>query len=126
MRHTSEQMKATLMALADEMSDALVEWAGKAERPTLTQIEEQVLKFRRGLSERAAELLIEEQDAATPVEVRCERCGQLAENKGQKKVRVESRVGELEIERGHWYCPHCGAGVFPPGRATGARRGAAE
>jgi uncharacterized protein with PIN domain len=115
MRHTSEQMRAALMRAAEEMADELIEWAEGAERPTLTQIEDQVLKFRRGMSERAAELLIEEQDTASPVQVRCERCGQLAENKGQKRVRIESRVGELEIERGYWYCPHCGAGVFPPG-----------
>jgi uncharacterized protein with PIN domain len=115
MRHTSKQIKAVMMQAAEEMADGLIEWAEETPRPTLSQIEEQVLKFRRALSERAAELLLEEQEAAAPVQVRCERCGQLAENKGQKSVRIESRVGELEVERGYWYCPRCGAGFFPPG-----------
>jgi uncharacterized protein with PIN domain len=116
-------MKAALMAIADEKSDALVEWVEKAKRPTLVEIEEQVMKFRRELSERAAEMLIEAQEAAAPIEVRCERCGGVAENKGVKRVRVTSQVGDLEIERGYWYCPRCRAGVFPPGRATGSGAG---
>jgi hypothetical protein len=113
MRYTSAQMKAALMRAAEEMADELIEWAEGAERPTLTQIEEQVLRFRRVLGERAAELVLEGQGAAAPAEVRCERCGGLAENKGQKAVGIDSRVGELEIERA--YCPRCGTGIFPPG-----------
>jgi hypothetical protein len=115
MRHTSEQIKAAMMHVAEEMADGLIEWAEETSLPTLSQMEEQVLKFRRVLSERATELLLEEQDATAPVQVFCECCGQLAENKGHKSVRIESRVGGLEIERGYWYCPHCKAGVFPPG-----------
>lgn len=115
MRHTSAQMKVALMRAAEEMADELIEWTEGAERPTLTQIEEQVLRFRRVLGERAAELVMEGQEAAAPTEVRCERCGQLAENKGQKTVGIESQVGELEIEREYWYCAQCRTGVFPPG-----------
>lgn len=115
MRQTSEQMKAALMQAAEEKADELIEWAEGADRPTLSQIEERVLKYRRALSERAAELLLENQKAAAPIEVHCERCGELAENKGLKRVCIESRVGELEIEREYWYCPRCRAGIFPPG-----------
>ena len=34
-------------------------------------------------------------------------------NKGSKKTSVESRVGEVQIRRGYYYCTHCQRG-FPP------------
>jgi len=32
-----------------------------------------------------------------------------------KGNRIESRVGELEIERGYYHCAECNQGLFPPG-----------
>jgi len=115
MRRTNEQMKQALMKKLEAEIDALVEWCEATERPNLDQIEERVLAFRGVVSQEAARVLVECQEASYPASVRCARCGSAARNKGLKSVQVESQVGGLEIERSYWRCPNCGEGLFPPG-----------
>ena len=63
-----------------------------------------------------AKLVLEEQGTKAQVPgPDCPRCGEEMRYKGQKRDRVESRIGALEIERGYYYCPECRTGLFPPG-----------
>ena len=51
MKRTREQIKAELMKKAEQEIDRLLEWEEKADKPTLTQFENQVLRTRKALSE---------------------------------------------------------------------------
>jgi hypothetical protein len=110
------KLKAKMMEEAEEIIDELLKWDEKNPKPTLTQIEDIVLELRKRMSERMAEALIEKQANKQPVPgPSCPECGIEMRYKGQKQRQVESRAGGLQLERGHYYCPKCKAGHFPPG-----------
>ena len=112
MKRTREQIKAELMAKAEEEIDRLLSWEEKTDKPTLTQFKDQVLATRRVLSE----ALLTGQENCQPAErVVCPKCGQAVENKGAHTKQVETRAGSLRLKRQYEYCPHCQAGFFPPG-----------
>jgi len=116
MRHARAELKADLTQLADEVIDELLDWTEGTAAPTLTQIEDIVLKLRQRLSERMAHAVLAAQEAARPVPgPRCPTCGHEMHYKDMKHNTVESRVGHLPMERGYYYCATCRAGLFPPG-----------
>jgi hypothetical protein len=45
----------------------------------------------------------------------CPECGQEMRYKGQKRVEPQTWMGDVQIERGYYYCDQCKVGVFPPG-----------
>ena len=111
-----EQQKERLLKEAEAIIDELLNWEGQTERPNLSAIEGKVLELRQRLSERMAEEVIRGQAAKQPVTgPLCPKCGKEMRYKGQKRVRPQSWVGELEIERGYYYCAECQEGFFPPG-----------
>lgn len=115
MRHTREQKRAELLQAAEAMIDAFLDWEEQAPEPTLSEIETEVLKLRRQLSARMAEVAIDDQDAVQPVEAPlCPHCGERLRYKGQKARRLESLVGTLHFQRGYYHCTHCQSGHFPP------------
>ena len=116
MKRTRAETKADLTKLADEVIDELLDWTEDTAAPTLTQIEDIVLKLRRRLSERMAQAVIESQESIRPVPgPTCPTCGHEMHYKDQKPNTVESRVGVLPLTRGYYYCETCRAGLFPPG-----------
>jgi len=120
MPRTRAEMKVELMRQAELMVDALLEWNDETAAPTMTQIEDVVLKLRKQLGEGMVRAVIEGQEARRPAPgPECAGCGKEMRYKGMKGTWVESRVGNVELERGYYYCETCEAGVFPPGRAVG-------
>jgi hypothetical protein len=116
MKRTREQIKAELMKKAEQEIDRLLDWEEQAEKPTLTQFENQVLMTRKVLSEAMLEGVLAGQETRQPAEpVRCLKCGQPAENKGLRTKEVETRAGTLRLRRQYHYCAHCHAGFFPLG-----------
>ena len=115
MDHIREQMRATLFKEAEAVIDKLLDWNEAVGKPTLTQIEEEVLVLRKEMGQGMAEVVLQNQEATRPVGACCPTCQGEMQNKGMKKVVVESRVGMLEMERSYYYCPHCREGFFPPG-----------
>ncbi len=116
MKRTREQIKAELMKKAEQEIDRLLDWEEQADKPTLTQLENQVLATRKALSEGMLEGVLAGQETRQPAEpVGCPKCGQLAENKGLRTKEVETRAGTLRMRRAYYYCPHCQAGFFPLG-----------
>jgi hypothetical protein len=126
MKKTRKELEAELEEQSKQVIRELLDWNETHEKPDLTQIEDIVLKLRERLSKAMVESVVESQEAVQPVEMRCPKCGGVMRYKGRKEKVVESRVGEVELERGHYYCEKCKAGIFPPGSATEAGREALE
>ena len=119
MKKSREELKAEYLAEAGELFDELMDWDDENERPNLTQIEDIVLELRKRFGERITEKLLLRQEQRQPAErVYCEVCGDEMKPKGLKGNQVETRVGNLKIEREHYYCPRCKRGIFPPGSTT--------
>lgn len=122
MPHTHTELKAELEAEAARLIEETLAWNDQAEAPTLTDIEEQVLKFRKALGERLAQALVETQPSVEPVLVRCPQCGRpMHQKRRRQRRRVESRVGQVPLQRAYYYCEHCRKGIFPPGPAVESR-----
>jgi hypothetical protein len=116
MRRTREQKRVELVAEAQAMLDAYLDWEEQATAPTLVEVEEVILRLRQRLGERMAEVALSDQAATQPVEVpHCPTCGRAMRYKGRKGSRIESRVGVLAHMRGYYHCPACASGLFPPG-----------
>ncbi len=114
--HLQEKVKTELMAEAERLIDEALVWDGRTESPTLTEIEDEVLRLRKQFGQRLASALIERQEQRRPVPgPRCGQCGEEMQYKDMKDNEVESRVGALVLRRGYYYCSHCRCGLFPPG-----------
>lgn len=119
MKKTREKLRAEFLAEAEELFDELMAWETETQEPDLTQIEEIVLKLRSQFGEQLAQKVLERQEKRQPAEQKyCLKCGGKLVNKGAKHNQIESRIGNLQIERDYYYCPACQQGVFPPGSTT--------
>lgn len=120
MKLSRAQKKAEMEKAAKEIIEALLDWDEENETPTLRAIEDELLQIRKRMGQELASQVLENQEATQPVEnPSCPHCGKEMRYKGKKPTVVESRLGELKIMRGYYYCSHCKCGLFPPGRATG-------
>jgi hypothetical protein len=119
MKHTRKQKEALLLAEAQSVIDEFLNWEENTDKPNLTQIEDIVLRLRERLGQRMADVAIGDQDAKQPAAApTCATCGATLRYKGQKGTEVASRIGEIDLERGHYYCARCHSGLFPPGPPT--------
>jgi hypothetical protein len=115
MRHTRAQKRAELTAVFGELIEEFLDWEEQAERPNLTELEDEVLRVRRALGARLAEVALADQEAVQPVVApACSGCGEPMRYKGRKVRMVESRVGTLTISRGYYHCSRCRERLFPP------------
>jgi hypothetical protein len=116
MEHTREQKRAALLAQAEALIEAFLDWQEQVERPNLTQIEEVALALRGRFGQELAASAIGDQEAQQPAaSPACPTCGAELRYKGQKALDIESRLGLLAVERGYYYCARCHSGLFPPG-----------
>lgn len=121
MRHSKERVKAELMAEANAIIEECLDWTEETVAPSLTEIEEVVLRLRKRLGQRMAETILQEAEAAQPVEAPvCPQCGQKVRYVGQKQASVESRLGTVQVRRGYYHCARCRSGFFPPRQAVEA------
>lgn len=112
---TRAEQKAHMLAEAERLIEQLLDWTAQTERPNLTQIETIVLELRGRFGKTLAENAIAVQAAAQPVAAPpCPQCDKPMQSKGGKAKTVVSHVGELHLERTHYYCPTCEGGLFPP------------
>lgn len=115
MKETREDKKRELMAQAEAMIDELLDWEEGAAAPTLSQIEDVILKLRQQMGQRMAEKVLQDQEAQAPVPgPACPRCQREMRYRGRKGREVETRLGAVELDRGYYYCDHCQEGFFPP------------
>lgn len=116
MKKTRAQLKAEMVEEFEREVDEVLAWQEEHPKFRLIELEEYLLKVGQKITSGLAKRVVEQKDSKQPVEApECETCGQRMRYKGQKRKRVISQVGEVEIERGHYWCRKCGSGVFPPG-----------
>lgn len=113
---TPEELKAHLMAKAEEAVEDLLVRKPKAEDITLSDIEQLALKGGKDFREAVLESLVtestqEEERAVVP----CPWCGQAMHYKGKRPKDVVTGAGEVRVERDYYYCADCQRGLFPPG-----------
>lgn len=113
------ELKAKLMKEAERAIDELLDWHVNTVEPNLGPVEAKVLELRQRLSEQMSQTVIEAQAAVRPVPgPRCKQCGAEMRYKGLKGLQVSSWVGDLQLDRGYYYCEGCRIGLFPPGPTT--------
>jgi hypothetical protein len=112
-------MKAKLETAAQELIETLLEWSETNTAPSLREIEDEVLVLRQRFGQVLAATVVEGQESQQPALTPCcPNCGEALRYKGRKSKKVESRLGELHIDRGRYWCPCCESGVFPPRQAA--------
>lgn len=127
MPRTHAELKAELEAEAARLIEDLLAWSDVADAPTLSEIEDQVLKLRHQFGEKLAQAAVEQQPTVEPLTVRCPQCGRpMHQKKRRQRRQVQSRVGQVPLNRAYYYCDHCRVGLFPPGPATEGRQPAVE
>ncbi len=110
-----QEAKTAMQAKTAEALEEFWQWVEATPAPTLTQIEDAVLQFRQRIGQAMAQAAIQVQAAVQPVPgPRCPHCGQEMQLKGIKDKTITARVGNVDLERSHYYCPHCKEGLFPP------------
>jgi DNA-directed RNA polymerase subunit RPC12/RpoP len=115
------EKRARLLAKAAQAIDEYLEWEEKHPKPDLTQIEDIALKLRKEFGQEIAQTAIDHQATGVPAPgPKCPQCGKEMHYKGKKRSQVESRAGNLAMERGYYYCPRCKERLFPPGSTTSA------
>jgi hypothetical protein len=116
MKDRREEKRAKLEAKAKELIDEMMAWSEETGRPNLRQMEEEVLKLRQAMGEEMMRTILEEQESQRPVPgPNCAKCGKEMQYKDEKERNVTSRVGEIRLERGYYYCSRCKESLFPPG-----------
>jgi hypothetical protein len=112
---------------AEQMRARLQQWRQAHPRATFDEIEEavqqEVARWQAQLvaelaSEGAGDSGVAGAGSATAGGERpvCTACGTPMQRCGRRSREVLSRLGQpLRLERTYYVCPHCGAGVFPPG-----------
>lgn len=111
---THAEKKTALISRVEALVDQILDWEEGHSRPNLTQIEDQALSLRQRFGQALTESVIAGQENVVPLHLpACAQCSKPIRPKGAKRKIVISRVGELGLERSHFYCPRCERGFLP-------------
>ena len=118
----SEDRRQVLQGEVLAELERFVAWDEAKPSCTFGEIEEQAMAVGRAVTQAMMKWAVAEEEAkaqrgtASP-ESTCKVCEKRMRYGGRKKREIESKVGQMEIERGYYHCVTCGAGFFPPGWA---------
>lgn len=115
MPNTDAELGARLRAKAEAAIAKVVTERKRPAEATLADIERSALSAGREIEQAIAQALAEESAAEVPAWPTCPQCGQKLKNKGQRRRRIVTEAGEVEIERTYYHCAACGQGFSPPG-----------
>lgn len=115
MKQSVAELKASVLADVEAQLDKLFEELEGNASPTLTEIEEAVLRFRAQVGRTTASAIVNAQDSVQlGPGPKCPECGKEMRVKGRKHKDIQTRLGDIEAERCYYYCPRCKRGFFPP------------
>ena len=115
MSQSDAELAARLRAKAETaIAKALAERKLPADA-TLADIERSAMSAGRQIEQAIAQALAEESAAEVPAWPNCPACGQKLKNKGNRRRRIVTEAGEIEVERTYYHCAACGQGFSPPG-----------
>ncbi len=125
---SQSKRRATFLAAASEMYDALEAWYDAHPDATYGEIELEARRHRRALMGQMLEVLINGRDTGFQVEgERCACCGCWMEFKDYLPWTVHGLEGSIRIERAYYVCPECdGETLFPPGSEATIAGGSLE
>lgn len=112
-------MRASLLKEMEVLLDEYLDWYDGTEDLKFREIEEEILQLRKKMGAKLAEVVVEGEGKAEGGAMHCPKCGGAMRNKGEKRKTLVSLVGEVKMNRRHYYCPQCRSGHFPPGRQNG-------
>jgi hypothetical protein len=116
MNKSREQMRAKALGEAEAIIEEWLDWCEAAPEARLAEIEEAIVGLRQRFGEQLAGQTLESLESRRSVPgPSCAHCQQEMRYKGQKAVRVESRVGSIKVDRGYYWCAECQEGFFPSG-----------
>jgi DNA repair exonuclease SbcCD ATPase subunit len=116
MSQKEKELREAISQAAEELADELVKWQAKKPEYTFSEMEEKVLGLRARFGKKVTEAILETREASLPVPGPCcPQCGEEMRYKEKTTLQHTSELGQLEVERGYYYCTHCKSGVFPPG-----------
>ena len=114
MPRNAQDLKAQMMAEAEEVIDNLLAGASEKENLMLGDIERLVRTAGERVMKRFTQDLVEAEAKMEGSNI-CPECRQKMRYKGQKARDLATETGEVRLERAHYYCPECRKGFFPPG-----------
>ena len=106
-------LKARMMAEAEEAIDRLLAERGEKGQLHLSDIERLVRTAGQQVMERFTKEMVVEEASGAESRI-CPECGRKMRYKGRKKRDLVTETGDVELERAYYYCPECEKGVFPP------------
>jgi hypothetical protein len=109
----AQDLKARMMAEAEEVIDNLLAGAGEKECLMLSDIERLVRMAGQRMMERLTQDLVESEAEVEDLGT-CLECGQKMRYKGEKVRHLATETGEVNLKRAYYYCPKCRKGIFPP------------
>jgi len=115
----NEELKARLMADAEQVIDRLLAGVGDPRELMLDDVERLVRSAGQRVMEQFTGDLAEAATEQKGGEV-CPGCGGKLTYKGLKERTLVTETGQVRVRRPYYYCPGCRKGVFPPGPALGS------
>jgi len=119
---TLDELESRWQPLSQDVIRTMRDWRRQHPRATFKEIEtaldEQLARLRAQMLQDTA-LTSPSADLPTMSETerpRCPQCGVLLTAQGsQTRTLVTEHDQTIELGRSYATCPHCGAGLFPPG-----------
>lgn len=126
-RRTKSEARAAFMGAAEHLWDAFNGWYEAHPEATFDEMEQELGRLRRALMGDTIVLALQQGDLGASAEApSCERCGRTMEFQGYPHKGVHGLEGDSRIPRAYYLCPHCDAGLFPPGPPPAAETGSVE
>ena len=111
-----DELKAQLMAAAEQAIEAMLAKKTEPEQIHLSEIERLALEARGTIGKALVEGLVQESGTTRrEAERRCPDCGEGMVHRGRRSRRVVTEAGEVRVERDYYCCARCGQHLFPPG-----------
>ena len=119
-----EVLRQQLHERFDQWLDA-VEGQLPPSEPTLAQVSETIWALRQPLTGGVAQTIIEHthQEEQRRTSLQCATCAHLLRARPMVSRTVETLIGEIEVQRPYFYCPHCHRGRYPLDEVLDLRAG---